>query len=160
MRDDHLTATHLAKKERMSRTARCATEVTVALPLDEAMALFTAEGERRWADGWDPQYPQPERREGPGAVFTTGHGGHQTTWIMIDHRPEVVRYARVTEGMTAGTVAVEVVGSAQRSTQVRVTYDLTALSAAGERWLEMFEANYDAAIGGWGTEIAAAIDGG
>jgi hypothetical protein len=142
---------------KMSTTVRRATEITVAQPPERAMALFTPEGERRWAEGWDPHYPEPDRREGPGAVFTTGHGGHQTTWIMVDHGPERVRYARVTEGMTAGTVAVEIVGSRERSTELRVTYDLTSLTAVGETWLEAFDAGYDAAIGDWATEIAAAL---
>ena len=141
----------------MSTTVHRATEITVGLPPDEAMALFTPEGERRWADGWDPHYPEPGRREGPGAVFTTGHGGHQTTWIMVDHAPGGVRNARVTEGMTAGTVAVDVVGSRERSTQVRVTYDLTALSPAGETWLDAFDGHYETAIGDWATEIAVAL---
>jgi hypothetical protein len=68
----------------MSTTVRRATEIMVALPPEQAVALFTPEGERRWADGWDPHYPEPHRCEGPGAVFTTGHGGHQTTWIMVE----------------------------------------------------------------------------
>jgi hypothetical protein len=44
-------------------------------------------------------------------VFTTAHGGHETTWIMVDHRPDGVRYARITHGLTAGTVAVDVLSS-------------------------------------------------
>jgi hypothetical protein len=142
----------------MSRTVIRSTEITVDLPAEHVMKLFTPEGERRWADGWDPQYPEADRREGPGAVFTTTHGGHQTTWIMVDHGPGSVRYARVTPGMTAGTVAVDVVGPGEHSTRVRVTYDLTALSSAGESWLEAFDADYDAAIGGWSTEIAAGLE--
>jgi hypothetical protein len=141
----------------MPTTVLRATDITLDLPSEHAMALFTPEGERRWADGWDPHYPEPDRREGAGAVFTTGHGDHQTTWIMVDHAPGGVRYARVTEGMTAGTVAVDVVGSRERSTQVRVTYDLTALTPAGEQWLEAFDADYDAVIGEWATDIAAAL---
>ena len=142
----------------MSTTALRTIEIDVELPLEQAIELFTPEGERRWAaDGWDPQYPEADRREGPGAVFTTDHGGHQTTWIMVDHQPRGVRYARVTQGMTAGTVAVDVVGSNEHSTRVRVTYDLTALSSAGESWLDAFDRDYDTAIGGWSTEIAAAL---
>ena len=141
----------------MSRTVLRATEITVELPPEQAMGLFTPEGECRWADDWDPQYPEANRREGPGAVFTTGHGGHQTTWIMVDHGPGSVRYARVTQGMTAGTVAVDIVGSGADSTRVRVTYDLTALTSAGESWLEAFDADYDTAIRGWSTEIAAGL---
>jgi hypothetical protein len=60
-------------------------------------------------------------------------------------------------GWTAGTVAVDVVGSREHSKRVRVTYDLTALTSAGERWLEAFDADYDTAIGGWSAEIAAAL---
>jgi hypothetical protein len=142
----------------MPKTARCTAEITVGLPADRAMSLFTAEGEREWAgDGWDPHYPAAERRGGPGAVFTTEHG-HRTTWVMVDHHPEAIRYARVTEGVSAGTVAVDLVASDANSTRVRVTYDLTALSAAGERHLEAFEAGYDAEIASWAGEIARALD--
>jgi hypothetical protein len=141
----------------MTLTVHRTAEITVELPREQAMALFTPDGERRWADGWDPRYPQPGRREGSGAVFTTGHGARQTTWIMVDHRPESIRYARVVHGMTAGTIAVDVLSSSEHTTRVTVTYDLTALSTAGESWLESFDAHYDTEIAAWSTEIAAAL---
>jgi hypothetical protein len=78
-------------------------------------------------------------------------------WIMVDHRTQSVRYARVAEGLTAGTVAVDVVAPREDSTEVRVTYDLTALTPAGEHWLEAFDADYEAVIAGWSTEIAEAL---
>jgi hypothetical protein len=134
-------------------------EITVRVPRAQALALFTPEGERRWADGWDPQYPEPERREGSGAVFITQHGGHQTTWIIVDQSPEGIRYARVVAGMTAGTIAVEVLGSANGATRVRVTYDLTALSAAGSTWLEAFSKHYETGIEEWSHAIDAALQG-
>jgi hypothetical protein len=142
----------------MGRSISRATEITITLPPERTIELFTPEGERRWAAGWDPEYPDTGRREGPGVVFATGHGGHKTTWIMVDQRPGTVRYARVTHGMTAGTVAVEIVGSGEHFTRVRVTYELTALTPAGEGWLEAFDASYDAAIGDWSIEIAAALE--
>jgi hypothetical protein len=141
----------------MPTTLRRTAEITVELPRDQAMMLFTPEGERRWADGWNPDYPQPDRREGPGAVFTTAHGEHQTTWIMVDHAPDRIRYARVAHGTSAGTVTVEVVSSREHDTKLRVTYDLTALSAAGETWLQEFGAAYHAELAGWATEIAASL---
>jgi hypothetical protein len=76
---------------------------------------------------------------------------------MVDQRPESIRYARVAHGMTAGTIAVDVVGSGENATRVRVTYDLTALTAAGEAWLESFANDYDNMIASWSTEIAAAL---
>ena len=139
----------------VSITVRRSAEITVALPLDQAIALFTAEGERRWAKGWNPHYPQPDRRDGRGAVFNTAHGSHETTWIMVDHRPDGVRYARVTHGMTAGTVAVDLVESHDDAPRLRVTYDLTALSTAGEAWLTVFDGEYDTAIASWATDIQA-----
>jgi hypothetical protein len=145
---------------RMPITVHRSAEITVELPREQAMALFTAEGERIWAEGWEPQYPEPARRDGPGAVFTTEHGHHQTTWIMVDHTPERIRYARVTEGMSAGIVAVEVLAAENRLTRVRVTYDLTALSSAGETWLAAFDLNYETEIASWAVEIASAVQPG
>jgi hypothetical protein len=40
----------------------------------QAIALFTLDGQRRWADSSDPNYPEPGRRQDPGTVFTTSHG--------------------------------------------------------------------------------------
>jgi hypothetical protein len=138
----------------MSDTIICSAELTVELPAAEAMRLFTAEGERRWAgDAWDPRYPAPARTEGPGAVFVTAHD-HQTTWIMVDQDATGVRYARVTPDVAAGTVAVTVIGAQATRTRVRVTYDLTALGDAGRVWLAAFAAGYDAEIADWEAAIA------
>jgi hypothetical protein len=38
-----------------------------------------------------------------------------------------------------------------------LTYDLTALGPAGERWLEVFDAGYQTEISAWESEIAAAL---
>ena len=139
----------------MPITTRRSAEITVALPLTEAMALFTAEGERRWADGWDPWYPAPERRDGPGAVFATAHATTETTWVMVEHECERVAYARVTPGLSAGTVGVQALGFDDGRTRVRVSYDLTALSAQGEAWLAAFDDGFTDHIAGWEVAIAA-----
>ena len=81
----------------------------------------------------------------------------RTTWIIVDQSPEAIRYARVVPGMTAGTIAVEILGSANGATRVRVTYDLTALTAAGSTWLEAFAEHYETGIGEWSDEIDAAL---
>jgi hypothetical protein len=141
----------------MSSTLHRTAHITVGLPPEQAMALFTPEGERRWAHGWDPHYPDPGRRQGSGAVFTTGHDGHHTTWIMVDHRTKSIRYARVVDGMTAGTIAIDVLHSGEDATEVAVTYDLTALTTAGETWLKAFDADYDSEMTAWSSAIAAAL---
>src|SRR5215207_6443193 len=92
----------------MPDTIACAAELTFDRPQTAALALFTPEGERAWAPGWDPAFPAPQRTEGPGAVFVTAHGEDTTTWVMVDQDECRVRYARFTPGATAGTVAVAV----------------------------------------------------
>jgi len=142
----------------MAISFRGSASITVPLPPREAMPYFTPEGERSWAGaGWDPQYPDPDRRVGAGAVFTTRHGGRETFWVMTAQTPQRVAYARVTPGALAGTVEVEVTGETAGSTTVRVTYDLTALTpdAAGE--LDHFAAGYGAEIASWATHIEHAI---
>jgi hypothetical protein len=142
----------------MLNTIRRTAAFTVPLPAERAVGLFTAEGERLWAEGWDPQYPAPERTDEVGAVFITDHGGHQTTWVAVDRRAAYVRYARVTAGFSAGTVEVELSDVAPGVTRASVTYDLTALSDAGRAWLETFDAHYDDEIAGWGRHIAHALE--
>ena len=58
--------------------------VHVALPAREAIGLFTPEGEREWAPGWDPIYDSDRPGEAPGTTFITTTGGVQTIWIIID----------------------------------------------------------------------------
>lgn len=139
-------------------TIACSAALTVDQPRSAALALFTPEGERSWASGWDPDFPCPDRREGPGAVFVTTHGEETTTWVMVDQNEDGVRYARSTPGHSAGTVAVSVLDAQPASTRLRVDYDLTALSSSGEQWLATFADGFDSYIEHWAVAIAAAAD--
>lgn len=138
----------------MTETVSVAADLVVRRPRAPALAAFTAEGERAWAPGWDPTYPAPNRREGAGAVFVTVHGEHATTWVMVDQDDAGVRYARVTPGVSAGTVTVAVLDAGSAQTRLRVSYDLTALSPAGAEELDDFAAGYPAYIAHWETELA------
>lgn len=132
---------------------------TVALPAESAYKLFTPEGERTWADGWSPAYPlegADADDTAPGTVFETSVHGHAlTTWIVLDRSPgRSVRYARVTPGSRAGTVAVSLEPRGE-STEVAVTYELTALSPAARDELMSFAEAYPAFLESWRTAIAA-----
>jgi hypothetical protein len=120
----------------------CAGSLHVALPPEDAAALFTPEGERAWVPGWDPAYPA----EGP--VFTTHDGA--TVWIELGP----LRYARVTPGVQAGTVSVRLEPDGG-GTRAEVTYDLTALSSAAD--LPAFAAQFDAMLATWERDIAGAL---
>jgi len=137
-------------------------EVAVALPLERAFPLFTAEGERLWAPGWDPvaQWPA-DGSPAAGAVFSTAGGdGRVTLWVVVDWEPERfrVRYARVTPGLRAGTVEVECRAASDSSTIARVTYDLVSLSSEGDADLATWTDDwYLGFLGDWEREIAAAL---
>lgn len=145
---------------------------TVRLPPGTAapLALFTPEGERAWAAGWDPRYPAPAADDSePGTVFQTGHGAHAGIWVVTGREPgRSVRYARVIAGQDAGTVTVTLgargpghgqpgSGGPGRGTQVTVSYDLTALSEAGAAQLARFAAGYPEFLAHWEQAIAAAV---
>ena len=132
--------------------------ISVPLPADEALPLFTARGERRWADGWDPEFPAGEpNEETEGTVFVTRAGDRSTYWVAAIRDPDGVRYARTTPGFAAGTVEVQLRPADARSTQVDVTYDLTALTPEGAAELDGFAAGYEQDIGSWEAAIEAAL---
>jgi hypothetical protein len=136
---------------------------TVALPMAEAFRLFEPEGERAWAQGWDPRYVfpadgTPER----GMVFTTSHGNESTIWNLTRHDPQggVVEYLRVTPGSRVAVVLVQCAEIGPRKTRVTVVYTFTGLNEAGNEYVRaMDEAHYRAFIDGWATAIEASLRG-
>jgi hypothetical protein len=124
----------------------------------EALELFTPEGERAWAKGWEPRYLHPaDGRAAAGMVFTTGHGAEETLWTMTRHEPELgmVEYLRVTPGSRMGSVRVQC-SETEAGAHVTVTYVLTALTPAGSETLrELDAAAYAIFIDSWRTAILA-----
>jgi hypothetical protein len=132
--------------------------ISVPLPADEAMVLFTARGERDWVEGWDPKFPVGEPDdEGEGTVFVTTADGRPTYWVVAARATGSVRYARITPGLFAGTVEVRERRSDGRATQVDVTYDLSALTPHGAAKLDDFAAGYEQEIGAWQDAIETAL---
>jgi hypothetical protein len=132
--------------------------ISVPLPADEAMLLFTARGERDWVEGWDPEFPAGEpREEGEGTVFVTTTDGRPTYWVVAARATRSVRYARTTPGLFAGTVEVRERRSDGHSTQVDVTYDLSALTPEGAAELDDFAAGYEQEISAWQDAIETAL---
>jgi hypothetical protein len=117
----------------------------VSRPPEEAIHLFTAEGERAWVPGWQPAYASD-------TVFTTDHGDEQTIWLVLDETPNTRRYARVTPGVKAGTVEVRCEPDG-RHTCAHVTYDLAALGPDAD--LDHFADHYPAMLAEWERLIAA-----
>ena len=120
-------------------------DVHVPLPPDDAIALFTPEGERAWVPGWDPHHHGA-------TVFATGHAGADTIWVTTDREPRRMRYARVTPGVHAGTVEVRCHPDGDH-TRAEVTYHLSSLSPDP---LDDFAAGFDGMLAEWERLIADA----
>ena len=132
------------------RRFRDTVTLTVPLPPGEALPLFTARGERRWVEGWDPEFPAGEPdEEGQGTVWVTRAGERVTYWVVAAKDADGVRYGRTTPGFAAGTVEVRVRDSDASETRLDVTYDLTALTDEGAAELEEFAAAFQEDIGSW-----------
>jgi hypothetical protein len=134
--------------------------VPVPLGAADALELFTPEGERRWVDGWDPDYGGADPALVPGLVFRTAHGDEVTTWVvvLVDRGAHVVSYARVTPGSRAGTVTVRCVDDSPGRCVAEVTYDLTALSPAGEHALSRLDGDaFGEYLAEWERQIAVAL---
>jgi len=101
----------------------------LALRAQDALPLFTAEGERRWVPGWEPEFPGGD---GVGSVFVTRMGGTETVWVVVDYDPQrgIARYARQVAGVQAGLVEVRCTDGEEGRCAVRVRYSLTPLSDA------------------------------
>lgn len=134
--------------------------VPVAAPPAEAVELFTPDGERRWVDGWDPVWvPASQSTLAPGAVFRTTRDGEETVWLVVDvdRTAGRVRYVRHTPGSRIGTVEVRCAAMPDGRTAAQVTYDMTALSPAGQEWLAEFESGYVEMLASWTSEIERAL---
>jgi hypothetical protein len=143
----------------MPRHVHASHRIVVQAPVDRCFMFFTPTGEELWVDGWQPRYLHPDDgRTEAGLVFTTGHGTEATIWLLADFDREAhrSRYVRCTPGSRTGTVEVRCSALDGGCSEVEVSYELTALSAEGERALEAFEGEaFAAMIDGWAREIAA-----
>ena len=132
---------------------------TLPLPPEDTFDLFTAEGERRWVEGWAPKMLSDCNATKPGAVFLTDHGGEQTIWTVIeaDRAAGLLLYSRVSPGRRAGTVKVALEPEAN-GTSVCVTYDITALAPAAEDAVRaMDEQAFAAMMAEWRRLISRAL---
>lgn len=107
-------------------------------PLARVFPLFTALGEKAWADGWEPELLSG--REERGSVFRTAHGNRATTWIVVDYRPAEgrVSYARLAQGSNMGLVDVQCTASPAGGTEISVRYTLTGLNPQGQAFVSEF----------------------
>ena len=108
-------------------------------PLVRVFPLFTAEGERAWAPGWEPRILSGNVERGSTFV-TTASDGRTVTWIVTYYQPQEGRvgYARLVEGSNIGLVDVTCTETHGGGTDVAVRYTLTPISDAGKSFVTEF----------------------
>ncbi len=128
-------------------------------PVARVFPLFTALGERAWAQGWEPELLSG--REERGSVFRTTHGGRETTWIVVTYLPSEghVSYARLAQGSNMGLVDVQCSAASGGGTEVSVRYTLTGLNAQGQGFVDEFldPGHYRRMIEEWREAIGKAL---
>ena len=108
---------------------------------EHAFQLFTAPGEKLWVDGWDPVVLRGGDGRSKGSVFVTDVGADTAYWVVVNYDVAALhaRYARIAPGTRAGTVEVFARDDGAGATEVSVTYELTALTDAGNEQLADFD---------------------
>jgi hypothetical protein len=128
-------------------------------PLGRVFPLFTAEGERRWAPGWEPRILSGDVKRGS-AFVTRAHSGIETTWIVADYNPAEgrVSYARLAQGSNIGLVDV-ICTADGGGTVVSVRYTLTGVSDSGRAFVREFlePAHYARMIDEWRAATSSAL---
>ena len=131
-------------------------------PLERVFPLFTAEGERKWAPGWEPAMLSGAVERGS-AFVTRAHSGIETTWIVADYRPAEgrVSYARLAQGSNIGLVDVSCTAAEGGGTVVSVRYTLTGVSEQGRAFVREFlePTHYARMIDEWRVATSAALAG-
>ncbi len=106
--------------------------------------LFTPEGEKKWAEGWDFErvYPTAQDTE-ENMIFTTlshDHGQLDAIWIVTRYAPSefFIEYQRIEPGVKIGRIRVQCQRLASGKTSATIEYMYTALSEQGHQFLDGF----------------------
>jgi len=148
----HPTHGFRSHSERRTGSFHIETSIDVAFP------LFTPEGEKAWAKGWNPEYVFPaDGRTTQGMVFRTEHSGPKT-WVMTlydppNHRAE---YANFSSDLVI-QVSVNC-RSEGNSTAVEVSYVHTGLTESGNKLVDDYtQERHDQQMQHWKQSIDEAM---
>jgi len=100
-------------------------------PYEQVFPLFGAWEEKKWAEGWEPQFvfPTPPGDQ-LGMVFTVAHGGMTSVWTntAFDAAGGHVQYVYVIPDALVTLIDIHLTKSGGNETQVSAVYERTALS--------------------------------
>lgn len=122
------------KTIQFAKTTRSYTQ-HIAAPADEVFPLLCPVREMEWLEdfGCEIIYSESGLAE-QGCVFRTqAPDGPETIWMMVQHDREkgVVDFVRVTEGLVATRLNIELEPTNNRTTNVHITYTFIPTSEEG-----------------------------
>jgi hypothetical protein len=110
----------------------------IEAPPEIVFPLLCPVREGDWLEGWAESCEVIWSRSGlaePGCVFrTTEDGRPETIWIVTEHDPDrgVVVFTRVTPGLSASILRLEVLPAGDGSSRVAISYSVIPTSDRGE----------------------------
>lgn len=112
-------------------------------PVEMVFHLFTPEGEKLWAPGWDYMNLLETTELSEDYVFLThshDHAASEAIWLVKRYVPEegMVAYYRVEPGDKVGVVTVQCFPVEDGWTQVAVTYRYLPLSEKGQAFVDSY----------------------
>lgn len=134
-------------------------EFDLEQPVGDVFPLFTPEGEKLWAPGWDYENVMGSEKLHEDYVFQTrthDHAAADAIWIVKKFDPEnhLVQYYKVEPRSKVGVVTVRCERLAAHRTRVAVGYAYTGLSEEGNAFIDGFTpAVYRNFIGEWKSLI-------
>jgi len=130
-------------------------------PVDKVFPLFTPQGERHWAPGWDPEILYPKHAEvAAGMVFRTQEGVEHV-WTVTRYEPaaHTVAYNVVAHGVLVRQIEVRCRAADANRSEVSVTDSYVGLSPEGNAMVEKIdEAAYAKKMERWQRAIGAYLE--
>ncbi|NQS91853.1 MAG: hypothetical protein HQ574_05530 [Chloroflexi bacterium] len=112
-------------------------------PAADLFLLFTPEGEKLWAPGWDYKSVDEKAELSEDYVFLTethDHGSKEAIWIVKEYDPKshFIQYYKIEPEEKVGVITVKCSAITPSTTNIQVTYKYIALSPSGEEFISGF----------------------
>ena len=134
------------------------------LPCDAhtAFPLFSPEGEREWAPGWNPIAVYPETIAfTANTVFRLGQGSEESVWTILeaDSQTHHAEYVRIAPASHAARISVKIEPVSPNRSHVIVSYAVTAFGEQTSAVLEPFsEGAYAQRMRDWQKQISTCLE--
>jgi hypothetical protein len=129
---------------------------------DTAFPLFSPEGEREWAPGWNPIAVYPETIAfTTNTVFRLGQGPEESVWTILqaDSQIHIADYVRVAPASHIARIRVNVEPVSPNRSHVIVSYAVTAFGENASTVLEPFsESGYAQRMRDWQRQISECLE--